>query len=370
MKDKLNRRRFLLATTTLAAAGMHALPTLRVSAYAGTSVKMPETIRVGIIGLDGHCSEITGALKVCPNLRITAIAENKPDLLRPFRSNPATANARFYQDYQQLLDHETLEVVAVCGENGVRARIVTACAERGIPIAAEKPLALSLSELTAVKKVLSARRIPLTMLLPMRCSPQFQAMREVIRSGQIGEVVAIDAQKSYRLGTRPDWMKNRRTFGGTIPYIGIHMVDLMRWTTGRDFVQVGAFQSTVGAPQIGDMENNAALIFKMENRGTATLHLDYLRPAAAASHGDDRLRVVGTKGIVEYQEGRGLTLVTESQPMTKIDSLPPAKHLFADFIASLYQGTPHLIQPDEIYRVTEIVLKAREAAERNRLVQL
>ena len=43
--------------------------------------------------------------------------------------------------------------------------------------------------------------------------------------------------------------------------------------------------------------------------------MDYLRPATAPTHGDDRLRIAGTLGVVEHQEGRGLTLVTTKLPV-------------------------------------------------------
>ena len=128
------------------------------------------------------------------------------------------------------------------------------------------------------------------MLLTMQFEPEYQAMRNIVRSGRIGEVVSLDAQKSYKLGMRPGWMKVRKSYGGTIPYIGIHLVDLMRWISGRELVEAAAFQSNVGFPEIGEMENNTAVIFKLDNRGTASLHLDYLRPATAPTHGDDRLR--------------------------------------------------------------------------------
>jgi predicted dehydrogenase len=366
MNQNLNRRAFLKAATVLTMTGLP--PTLTLQAQAAKP--LPETIRVGVIGLDGHYGEITDAAKHLPNIRITAIAEIKPDLRRQVTRNTLLGRATLYEDYRKLLDQERLDLVAVCGENGVRASVIQACAEQRLPIVAEKPLALSLSELEAVKQAVATHRVPLTMLLTMRGESHYQAIRNIIASGQIGAVVAIDAQKSYKLGTRPDWMKHHRSYGGTIPFIGIHMVDLMRWTSGREFITAAAFQANVGAPQIGDMENTATMIFRLDNQGTASLHLDYLRPATAATHGDDRLRVVGTTGIVEYQAPSGLTLVTESQPLQKITDLPPAKPLFTDFVESLYTGKPHFITLDDIYRVTEIVLKARSAATDFCVVQL
>ena len=90
------------------------------------------------------------------------------------------------------------------------------------------------AELRQVQSVAKATKTPLTMLLPMRFDPKFVAMRDIVKRGEIGEAVNLSGQKSYQLGERPDWMTERETFGGTIPYIACHTVDLLRFISGRE----------------------------------------------------------------------------------------------------------------------------------------
>lgn len=369
LKSNLNRRQLLKTGVGIAAlAGKQSAAQSAAQTHAGG--QFPERIRVAIIGLEGHYSEILDAVKIIPQIEISAIAETNQELLRHVPGNPLLKNAKLYGDYRVLLDREKLDVVAVCGENGSRAATIQACAQRKIPIVAEKPLALSPQELEQTRSVVAAARVPLTILLPMRFEAEYRKMRSVVTSGEIGDVVSLAAQKSYKLGTRPDWMKNKATYGGTIPYIGIHMVDLMLYVGRHDFKSAAAFQSRVGFPEIRDMENNAVVIFQLDNRGSASLRLDYLRPETAPSHGDDRLRIAGTQGIIEYQGG-ALTLMTSKQPPCPITADPAAaKLLFVDFLESLYANTTHALSLDEIYRVNEIVLKAREAAETGRVIDL
>jgi hypothetical protein len=106
------------------------------------------------------------------------------------------------------------------------------------------------------------------------------------------------------------------------------MVDLMLWTSGRDFKEVASFQTRVGFPEIGDAENSAASLFRMDNGGAATLRMDYLRPETAPSHGDDRLRLAGTKGIAEYYNTGGVTLVSVGRKLEQIRDLPPEGSVF------------------------------------------
>ncbi len=337
------------------------------------AARLPRPVRVGLIGLQGHYSEVLEAAKVMPEIQVAAVAASSPRDIQRLKANRALASAKPYADFRRMLDNEKLDAVCLCDENHARAGHILACAERGVAIAAEKPLTTTLEDLQAVRAAVARHRVRLTMLLPMRFEPHYLAMKSLVDSGAIGEPVALGAQKSYKMGLergqRPEWMRKRSTYGGTIPYIGIHMVDLMRFTSGREMVEAAAFHSLVGFPQLGDLENNTAIIYRLDNRGTANLRMDYLRPEAAPTHGDDRLRIAGTKGVVEYQGG-ALTLITASEAPRQITSLPSSIPLFADFLDSIYNGKPHRLPLEDIYRTTEIVLKTRDAADQGQVVKL
>src|SRR5262249_3665105 len=148
--------------------------------------QLPSLIRVGIIGFAGHYSEITDTAKSVGNIQITAISDPSTETLQRVTHSASLRSARQYLDHKTMLDAESLEVVAICGENAPRARIIQACAARGLPIITEKPLALTLSELNAVKRVIQQRRVPLSMLLTMRCTPSYLAMHEIVQGGRIG----------------------------------------------------------------------------------------------------------------------------------------------------------------------------------------
>jgi len=206
------------------------------------------------------------------------------------------------------------------------------------------------------------------MLLPMRFDPPYLAMRRVVESGAIGEVLQMDAQKSYQLGTRPEWQTHAATYGSTILWIAIHGIDLMLWVSGRRFTEAASLQSHVRFPEVGDMQNVTATLFKMDNGGMATLRMDYLRPGTAGSHGDDRLRVAGTKGIVEYQESTGVTLVSGDVKPVTVKDLPPKGSVFADYVQWVIQGKKPALAWDEIVRANEAMLAAEAASVTHRFV--
>lgn len=336
---------------------------------ADTELHLPSQIRLGLLGLEGHYSEALNAVRDYPAIQIAAVETLSPEQDQLASSLPALANAIRYRDYLSLLDNEELDAVCICDQNWRRAQSVAECLERGLPTIAEKPIAVSIEQLEYVEQVAARTKTPLTMLLFMRFQPEFIAMKEIVSSGIIGEPIQLSGQKSYKLGDRPEWMKDRRTFGGTIPYIGCHVVDLLRFITARDMTHVAGFHANVGAPQVREMENTCAFSYRLDNGGTADVRLDYLRAQTEETHGDDRIRIAGTKGVVEFQQGKVTLAVADAAPR-EIVELPPARTLIPDFFHSLVTGVAPMLTTQELFRVSRIVLRTRDAADSGQVLEI
>ncbi|MCX6636575.1 MAG: Gfo/Idh/MocA family oxidoreductase [Acidobacteria bacterium] len=332
--------------------------------------RLSRTVRIAILGFDGHPEEILRPLPQLPDVEVVAVSDPDPKVTARAVKNPRLAKARQYTDYRRILDAEKLDLVAVCNPNGDRAEAILACVARKLNVIAEKPLAVEWRDLDRVKKAVSESGIKLGMLLPMRYSPSYLALKKIVEAGEIGEVAQIAAQKSYKAGERPAWMRSRKTYGGTIPWIGIHMIDLMRFTSGREMTAVASFQTRIAFPEIGDMENVTGSLFKLDNSGIGTLRMDYLRPQTAPTHGDDRLRLAGTKGVAEYQADTGVTLMSDARKPETIRELPPEGSVFLDYVQYAYNGAAPTLTLADIYRTNEIVLGARDAAEKGEIVRL
>lgn len=329
-----------------------------LQAAAVAPVTFGRKIRVGIIGTEGHTGELSKPLAVAPEIELVAAAGTNAAQLAKLKV------ARRYTDWRRLLDREPdLDVIAVTNNNGERAQVILACAERKKHIIAEKPLALTRGDLDKIKNAIGANQLSLSTLMTMRYEPQYMAMKERMRSGELGEVLQVTSQKSYKLGDRDEWFKSRKTYGGTIAWIGIHMIDLMRHISGREFKEAMSYQARLGFPQLREMETVTTSIFKLDNGGLAELHMDYLRPATSPSHGDDRLRIAGTQGILEWQAGTGLTLMTKDRKPMRIEPLPKPGTLFLDYLRATYSGSPPSMSAEDSYRITEITIAAQEAAD-------
>jgi predicted dehydrogenase len=341
------------------------------AALSAGTLKLPRKVRVAMIGLDGHPGEISGPLSSLPDVEIVAISDAPEKAIHSFaKGKSQMAGVRPYADYRKMLDAERPDVVAVTNTNGNRAAGVVAAAERKFHVIAEKPLATSRADLNRVKKAVLESGVKISMLLPMRYSPPYLALKQIVSSGEIGEVIQVSSQKSYKLGSRPEWFTRQQTYGSTIIWIGPHMIDLMRWAAGRDFRSAASFMGRVGFAGLGDMETTTTTSFLMDNGGTATLHMDYCQPATAAAHGDDRLRLAGTKGVVEYLAATGVTVVSQNSKIRRVTDLPPRGSVFVDFLDHVYNNAPATLTGQEVFAVCDATVAAHEAAIKRTVVSI
>jgi predicted dehydrogenase len=328
-------------------------------------------MRLGLIGLKGHHSVVLDGVRQLGNVELVAVADDsKPALERFQKAEPLARKAEVYTDWRHLIEHTMMDICCVGDENHVRAEQLLALAKRNVHIVTEKPLATALEDLERVRAALARSKSRLTMLLTMRHEAKYAKLRELVRSGAIGEVALATAQKSYQLHTRPMWFAERKRLGGAIPYIGIHAVDLVRWITGLDFTHVAAFHGRIGKPEMKETENQASLLLRMANGASATVRLDYLRPETAPSHGDDRLRIAGSEGVIEVRGGEAsIFLMTTTDKPQAVDA-GTSSNLFVEFIKALREDRPAPIPAEDCLYVTEAVLRARDAADQQKLIEL
>ncbi len=326
-------------------------------------------LAVAFLGLKGHQYVALDAIPSIPGAEIVAAADDSPAALRAVTlAGGATARTKTYSDWRELLANHTPDIVVEAGTDRDRADLLVACAERGIPFICEKPVAKDITGLDRVREATARSGVIATCLLTMRAEPQYIAMRQAVHSGLLGVITQVGGQKSYRLGERPAWQKSRDSFSGIIPFIGIHPMDLTRWITRRDFTEVMAYCGNIGHPEMGDMEDTGCVIARLDNGGCAAFRLDFCRPAAAPTHGDDQLRIIGSRGVIEARDGL-VTAISHTEGPHNVP-LPRPVNLFADFVDAIRRKRQPYIPFSDCLRISEVVLRARESAETGRPVRV
>ena len=265
-----------------------------------------------------------------------------------------------YADYREMLKKEKPDVAIVDNFYGEHGQVILDAFAAGCHVFAEKPAAANLEQLEEIEAAWRRAGTAFCGMLTFRYEGAFYRAWQLIREGAVGQVRLLNAQKSYKFGERPDFMNRRETYGGTIPWVGIHGIDWILWMSGGHFTSVTAVQSAAEAPNGVCPETTALAQFRMDGGRMASLTIDYLNPAAAPCHGDDRIRVVGTKGVLEVQKN-SVTLVND-KGIQHPENLPGGD-MFGDFLAQAAGNGICRISAEETFAATRAALLARQSAD-------
>jgi predicted dehydrogenase len=365
--SSVSRRSFLQS----AAGASLALATAQASQRR--KIAEGHVIRVGLIGRDGHYDILLNSIRRLKNVQLTAYAKGEPgeDAAWIRKHDAWREKTRVYENYPEMFEKEHLDVVGVCLPFYQNAGAAVEASLHGINVISEKPAATTLDDLSRLHDAVRASGVLYSIMLDMRGMPIFQAARKAVLSGAIGEPILVSGQKSYIWGQdRPWYYKQRKTYGGTIGWVGIHALDYMRWVSGQDYVRVAAWEGNKAHPQYPGCEDHAGLVFQLSNRGTAVCNLDFLRPENAPTHGDSRLRIAGSEGVLEaFEVGNRVHLISPKGATGDLP-LPPAVDLFSMFIGALRGENEPLISPEDSFSISRVCLMAREAADRRAWVPL
>ena len=205
----------------------------------------------------------------------------------------------------------------------------------------------------------------------MRGDPRWPPVRRAVRESAIGEPLLSFSQKTYKWGKdRSDAYRSRKTFPGIAPWVGIHAFDWLHAILGDVFISVQGYQGATARPDYAACASQAAFLLTMKNGGVAAVTLDYLRPESAPTHGDERLRIAGSGGVIETAlVDRKVTLIAAGRPRRTLP-LQPELDLFTRFARSLRGEGPPPLTLIEACRITEIALKAQQAADSGQVVSL
>jgi len=273
----------------------------------------------------------------------------------------------FYDDYREAMDElkpDAVNVGAVYGHNG---EVNAECLRRGVRVVSDKPIAATWGQLERIEQACGDDSVLITEF-DFRARPWFRAARQAVADGMIGMPVLATAQKSYRWGNRPDFYKRRADYGGTLLWIASHGIDAIDFVTGATMTRVTGRHGNVAKPDYGEMEDHVCVIYELAGGGSAMVHADLLRPSEAPSHGDDRLRVVGSDGQIEVRDER-CTLITNDRGPTDITELGGEADIARDFYEAV-TGDTSLLCTAQSLATARLLLASRDACDRGQWVDL
>jgi len=281
-------------------------------------------------------------------------------------------NVPLYDNYMDLLDKEDPDIVAVYCVDSEKSDIIVEALKRNKHVVSDKPLCISLEQLDEIEKAVASSQGSLALLLPFPYDGIYKKIKEIIVSGDIGEILSVRSRRAYiqKLNARPKWFFSKQHGGGLLCDIGTHEYDLVRYLTGKDALEVTAYAANGKIKQFETGEDYAQALFKMTDNVFYTLHLD--RISALNSIGNQSsMEIIGTKGQIVVPIGSEKIIVTVEQSeglaeYTKFPEVNIYDELMKDYMNSIESSdySKPFFAP-QVLKSVRSVLSAQKSADDN-----
>lgn len=184
--------------------------------------------RLGFLGLGWIGRARMQTLAASGAGRVAALADTSAE--RAGKARADVPDAVVVDSLDELLAQD-LDGVVIATPSALHARQAIQALEQGIAVFCQKPLGCTAAETAAV--IEAARRADrlLGVDLSYRATTAMVAVRDAVRSGQIGDVFSVDLVFHNAYGPDRGWARDPALAGGGCAIdLGIHLLDLAFWT--------------------------------------------------------------------------------------------------------------------------------------------
>ena len=325
-------------------------------------------LNVGLIGLGRlgrvYARDLAGRI---PETRLVAVADSAGTVAQEVAAEFDVPRA--YADPTALIDDAGVDAIVIVTPTRIHGEQVIAAAARRKPTFCEKPPALSLGEIAAMKTAIEKSGMFFQMGFMRRFDAGYAAAKREIEAGRIGQPLVFKA--TSRDPFRPSLeYANPASSGGMLIDMGIHDFDLARWFMG-DVRTVSAIGATIAYPElatVGDIDNAiASLTFASGKLGVVDL-------TRSGIYGYDiSTEILGLEGTIRigYLRETPIVVMTKAHGVSH-DTVPYFMERFRDaytnqlqnFAQNVLHGRPAPITIDdgmEALRVGVAATRARES---------
>jgi predicted dehydrogenase len=134
---------------------------------------------------------------------------------------------------EEMIATERIDRVVICSRDDTHADLIVRALDAGADVVVEKPLTVDAASAARIEEAAGRTGRSVVLTFNYRYSPRNSALREVIRTGRIGEVTSVDF--SWMLDTRHGadyfrrWHREKAHSGGLLVHKSSHHFDLVNW---------------------------------------------------------------------------------------------------------------------------------------------
>lgn len=340
-------------------------------------------VRFALIG----CGKITERLALpqlqgCADARVTALIDKDRSTARRMAERFGLDHCRIWTSWKRMLQEAEVDAVAVNLPNVLHAEVAIAALEAKKHVMVEKPIALTLTEADAMVHAARANRRLLMVEHTQRFHPAHEVAYAVLRRGSLGRLTQLrgrigHAGPEYWAGRRQSWYTDRRqSGGGALIDVGVHIVDMLRWLSGKEVRRI-VCQATTLEKRLS-VEDTASALLEFTDGTFGSVEASWTtRPYEVSTHfygegGQLWTDISAARPVsIQYCQRTGDPNQPRGKPLRP--AVPASSRVggaYPTFIRSIMTGRPVAVPGEEGRRTLEVVLAAYASVRTGRWVEL
>ncbi|MFC4104524.1 Gfo/Idh/MocA family protein [Micromonospora zhanjiangensis] len=243
--------------------------------------------RWGILATGGIAATFVRDLRLVPDAEVVAVGSRAEGTARAFADRHGVPRA--YGSWEALAADPDVDVVYVATPHAAHHDAAMTCLRAGRAVLVEKPLTLDRASSAELIDAAHSRGLFLMEAMWMRCDPLVLRARDLVRSGEIGELTSVQADFGlagpFPAGHR---LVDRALGGGALLDLGIYPITLAHLLLGPpDEIRSWAKLS------LGGVDENTGVVLGYDSGAIATLSCGLVgRTPTVAT-------LTGTRGRIE-----------------------------------------------------------------------
>lgn len=238
----------------------------------------------------------------------SAVAIFEPDKDNAKAALDSTKKAVNFKSEEEIYRVKRLDGLVIATPSAMHAEQSIKALKAGKAVFCQKPLGRTAAEVREVVEASKAADKLLAVDLSYRYTKAFEAINKLIKNGEIGDIYAVDLVFHNAYGPDKEWFYDlKRSGGGCVMDLGIHLVDLALWSLGFPKVkEVNShlfYQGRKLAPQEEQVEDFASV--SMTSEKDTLINLECSWHVSAGKDAVIEAKFYGTKGGAAFKNING-----------------------------------------------------------------
>ncbi|MDD3721575.1 MAG: Gfo/Idh/MocA family oxidoreductase [Lutibacter sp.] len=229
---------------------------------------MNKKIKWGIIGLGKIAQKFVNDLLLLETSELEAVASRDLEKAKTFAEN--YHSKKFYGSYEALLLDKSIDIVYIATPHNSHEKLSILALKHDKAVLCEKPFAMNKQQVFNMVEASKKHNMFLMEALWTRFLPAIKKIKNIIETGEIGEIKYINADFSFKANPSIQRIYDKELGGGSILDIGIYPIFLAYLILGipdKIIAKAHFFESGADSQVsiIFDYKNAQAVLFSSFN---------------------------------------------------------------------------------------------------------